>query len=64
MAANQQWFEDVHLWVDIQFARGGLFIFDRALTGQQRAYVAVTGVIWLRIPLGVGLGLVTKADVK
>ena len=55
---------DLQPWVDVQFAQSGLFIFDGALTGEQWANIAVTGVIWLVIPLAVGLGFVMRAEVK
>ena len=56
LAASQQWFHDLQPWVDIQFAQSGLFVFDAALTGEQWAHIAVTGVIWLVIPLWSGSG--------
>jgi ABC-2 type transport system permease protein len=40
------------------------FTFDGALTGEQWANIAVTGMIWMVIPLAVGLGFVTRAEVK
>ncbi len=64
LATSQQWFHDLQPWVDIQFAQSGLFVFDQSLTGEQWANIAVTGVIWLLIPLLVGLGFVTRAEVK
>lgn len=64
MGDSQQWFHDVQPWIDIQFAQGGLFVFDQALTGEQWANIAVTGVTWLLAPLVVGLGFVMRAEVK
>jgi ABC-2 type transport system permease protein len=64
LATSQQWFHDLQPWVDIQFAQSGLFVFDQSLTGEQWANIAATGVIWLLIPLLVGLGFVTRAEVK
>ena len=64
LATSQQWFRDLQPWVDIQFAQSGLFVFDQALTGEQWANIAVTGVTWLVIPLAVGLGFVMRAEVK
>jgi ABC-2 type transport system permease protein len=63
-AENQQWFRDLRPWVDIQFAQSGLFVFDQALTGEQWANIAFTGVTWLLIPLAIGLGFVMRAEVK
>ena len=64
LATNQAWFKDLQPWVDVTYAQGFLFTFDGALTGQQWANIAVTGVIWLVLPLAVGLGFVTRAEVK
>ena len=64
LAESQQWFADLQPWVDIQFAQSGLFVFDQALTGEQWANVAVTGISWLLVPLLVGLAFVMRAEVK
>jgi hypothetical protein len=64
LAESQHWFHQLQPWVDIQFAQAGLFVFAHALTGQEWAQIAVTGVTWLLIPLLVGLGFVTRAEVK
>jgi len=64
LATSQQWFHDLQPWIDIQFAQSGLFVFDQALTVEQWANIAVTGVTWLLIPLVIGLGFVMRAEVK
>ncbi|MET0862492.1 MAG: ABC transporter permease [Microbacterium sp.] len=64
LAESQPWFRDLQPWVDIQFAQSGLFVFDQALTGEQWAHVAVTGLSWLLVPLAIGLRIVTRAEVK
>jgi hypothetical protein len=64
LAESQQWFHDLQPWVDIQFAQAGLFVFAQALTGQEWAHIAVTGVTWLLVPLLIGLGFVLRAEVK
>jgi hypothetical protein len=64
LAQSQHWFHQLQPWVDIQFAQAGLFVFDQALTGQEWAHIAVTGVTWLLLPLLVGLGLVMRSEVK
>ena len=63
LADSQQWFHDLQPWVDIQFAQSGLFIFDQALTGEQWAHIAVTGVTWLVLPMAIGLAFVMRAEV-
>ncbi len=64
LATSQRWFLDLQPWVDIQYAQSGLFVFDQALTGEQWAQIAVTGVTWLLLPLMIGLGFVLRAEVK
>jgi ABC-2 type transport system permease protein len=64
LAESQQWFRGLQPWVDVQFAQSGLFVFDQALTGEQWANIAVTGLTWLLIPLAIGLGFVMRAEVK
>jgi ABC-2 type transport system permease protein len=57
-------FRDLQPWVDVQFAQSTLFTFEGSLTGGQWAHLAVTGMIWLIIPLAVGLRFVTRVEVK
>ena len=62
LAESQEWFRDLQPWVDFDFAQHPLF--DGAATGQQWAQLAVTGTIWLVVPLAVGLRAVVRAEVK
>ncbi len=64
LAQSQHWFHQLQPWVDIQFAQAGLFVFAHALTGQEWAQIAVTGITWLLIPLLIGLRLVMRTEVK
>ncbi|GAB2605181.1 ABC transporter permease [Kribbella endophytica] len=64
LASSQQWFHDLQPWIDIQFAQSGLFVFDKTLTGEQWANIGVTGIVWLVVPLLVGLRQVMRAEVK
>jgi ABC-2 type transport system permease protein len=64
LAASVTWFRDLQPWVDFQYAQSSLFTFEGAMTGEQWANIAVTGLIWLVVPLAVGLGFVTRAEVK
>ncbi|GAA4348924.1 ABC transporter permease [Angustibacter luteus] len=64
LATSQHWFHTLQPWIDIQFAQAGLFVFDTSLTGEQWANIAVTGVVWLVIPLAIGVALSTRAEVK
>jgi len=64
LASSADWFRTLQPWVDSQFAQSGLFVFDRSLTGEQWAQIGVSGLIWLVLPLLVGLRLVMRAEVK
>ena len=62
LAANQQWFADLHPWVDYSYAQAPLF--DGALSSQQWQHLAVTGALWFLLPMAVGLLVVRRAEVK
>jgi ABC-type transport system involved in multi-copper enzyme maturation permease subunit len=62
LAAFQGWFKDLQPWVDFNFASTKLF--DGALSGQEWTQLAVTGVIWLVVPLAVGLRMTLRSEVK
>ena len=64
LAEGATWFRELQPWVDVQYAQSSLFLFEGALTGEQWANIGVTAVIWLVIPLAIGLGFVTRAEVK
>jgi ABC-2 type transport system permease protein len=64
LAASVTWFQDLQPWVDVQYAQSRLFLLEGALTGEQWANIAVTAVVWLVIPLAVGLRFVTRVEVK
>jgi ABC-2 type transport system permease protein len=64
LATSQHWFHTLQPWIDIQFAQAGLFLFDKALTGEQWANIAVTGATWLFLPLCIGVVLAVRAEVK
>jgi ABC-2 type transport system permease protein len=62
LAASQDWFKDIQGWVDFQFSSSQLF--DGALTGEQWAHLGVSGLIWLILPMTVGVWLVLRSEVK
>jgi ABC-2 type transport system permease protein len=62
LAENTKWFHDVQPWVDFNFAQGALF--NGNLTGDQWAHLGVTGLIWLVLPLTVGVAMVLRSEVK
>lgn len=63
LSVTQEWFRDVRGWVDPNFAQGQLFN-DTALSSTQWAHLGVTSLVWLVIPLAVGLTLVMRSEVK
>lgn len=62
LAGSQAWFRDLQPWIDFKYAQGTLI--DGTATTQQWQYLGVTSVIWLLIPLSLGLAIVVRAEVK
>lgn len=62
LAANQAWFEKAQPWVDFNYNQGNLY--NGGFTGQQWVQLAVTGAVWLGLPLAFGLWRVMRAEVK
>jgi ABC-2 type transport system permease protein len=62
LAASQDWFRDVQPWVDFNFAQAALF--EGSLTGEQWAQLGVTSVVWLIVPIAIGIRLVMRSEVK
>ena len=56
------WFHDLRPWIDFNYAQGPLV--DATMTGKDWAYLAVSGLIWLVLPLALGLWRVLRAEVK
>jgi ABC-type transport system involved in multi-copper enzyme maturation permease subunit len=57
------WFGDLRPWIDFGAAQTPLFDGE-GMTGQDWAYFAVSGFIWLVVPLVVGLVMVMRSEVK
>jgi ABC-type transport system involved in multi-copper enzyme maturation permease subunit len=62
LAAFQDWFRDLQPWVDFNYAATRLY--DADMTGEMWAQLGVAGLIWLALPLTIGLALIRRADVK
>jgi ABC-2 type transport system permease protein len=62
LAGSQTWFRHLQPWVDFKFAGGALV--DGTVTAQQWAHLGVTSVIWLLVPMVIGLAVVVRAEVK
>jgi ABC-2 type transport system permease protein len=62
LAGLQQWFRDLQPWVDINFASAPLF--NGTVSAEQWANLGVASLIWLVLPLAIGLRLVMRSEVK
>lgn len=62
LAAFQEWFRDLQPWVDANYAITRLF--DTTMTSEYWAQLGVTTLVWLWIPLALGLRAVLRAEVK
>ena len=58
----QQWWVDLRPWLDFNWAQGELY--DGHLTATEWAQLGTSGVIWLVVPLIVGLVVVMRSEVK
>ena len=56
------WFASLRPWIDFQDAQGQLY--DLPMTGDQWGHLIVSGVIWLVVPLAIGLWRILRAEVK
>ena len=62
LAAFQDWFKDLQPWVDFGYAQTPLF--EGGPTGEQWAQIGVSGMVWLVIPLAIGVWAVLRSEVK
>ena len=58
---NDWWFEN-GAWFDLNWAATRLF--DNDLTGEMWAQLGVTSLIWLVLPLGIGLRFLMRSEIK
>jgi hypothetical protein len=62
LAENQHWFHTLRPWIDVNYAQSALF--DGSPSASEWAHLAVTGVIWLVVPLAVGLHRLMRSEIK
>ncbi len=62
LAALQSWFNDLQPWIDFNDAQTPLF--DGGPHGQEWAQLGTAGLIWLVIPLSLGVWAVLRSEVK
>lgn len=61
-AALMNWFESLQPWIDFNFSQSPLI--DGTIAGNDWAKLVVSGVIWLVVPLVVGVWRIRRAEVK
>jgi len=61
-AALMSWFKDLQPWIDFADAQNPLI--DGTIAGKEWAHLAVSGLIWLVLPLALGVWRVLRAEVK
>lgn len=62
LASAQEWYHDAMPWFDFNYAQSALF--NGLPSSQEWAHLGVTTLIWLVVPLAVGLRLVLRSEVK
>ncbi|MEV5002577.1 ABC transporter permease [Nocardioides sp. LML1-1-1.1] len=62
LGAAQEWWADHAAWFDLNETRFQLF--DGAVHGQDWLQLAITALLWIGLPLLVGLRLVLRSEVK
>ncbi|QIG42262.1 ABC transporter permease [Nocardioides anomalus] len=58
----QDWWKDSRPWLDFNWAQGELY--DGHLSATEWAQLGTSGLIWLVLPLAVGLAMVMRSEVK
>jgi ABC-type transport system involved in multi-copper enzyme maturation permease subunit len=62
VATFQDWFKDLRPWVDFNFAQTPLF--EGGPSAEQWSQIGVSGMIWLVIPMAIGVWVVLRSEVK
>lgn len=62
LASSQEWYQDNGPWFDYNYAASALY--SDSLTAQQWAQLGTASLIWLVIPLAIGVRLVLRSEVK
>ncbi len=62
LASTQEWWADNGPWFDHNWA--SMRLFDNSMTGEMWAQLGVTTLIWLVIPLAVGMRALPRSEVK
>jgi ABC-2 type transport system permease protein len=62
LALNQKWFADLQPWVDPNYSQDALF--QGGFNGEQWVQLTVTTLVWLIVPLVVGVRSLLHSEVK
>lgn len=62
LASANGWWNEHGAWFDLNWASNRLY--DNSLTGEMWAQLGVTALIWLVLPLAIGLRTLMRAEVK
>jgi hypothetical protein len=61
-AALMGWFDTLRPWIDFNFAQTPLI--DGTIQGSEWAHLVTSGLIWLGLPLAIGLWRIGRSEVK
>jgi hypothetical protein len=61
-AALMDWFNDLQPWIDFQAAQ--TLLYDEPMHASDWAHLVVSGILWLVVPLAVGIWRIQRAEVK
>jgi ABC-2 type transport system permease protein len=64
LASLSSWFSDAAPWIEFNTARQALFTGDGTPSGEEWAQIAVSGFIWLVIPLFLGIRRLLRIEFK
>jgi ABC-2 type transport system permease protein len=62
LASFQEWWEKAQPWLDFNWAQGQLY--DDGMSATDWAHLGTSGLIWLVVPLAIGLVTVLRSEVK
>ncbi len=62
-AALMHWFGQLQPWIDFNAAQTPLIV-DQGMAGKEWAHLVVSGLLWLVLPLAVGVWRVLRTEVK
>lgn len=61
-AQLMDWFKSLRPWIDFNFAQGPLI--DTTISGKEWGHLVTSGLIWLVVPLLIGIWRIRRAEVK